>query len=103
MFTVDRKLASPAVRVRRTAGFHFKDVDEQIYRWISQLWQKVNIEVVATALGIRVHVWADQIDEARCVYAEDYVNHKDAVSRRNPSLAAAVDGVTGILAGLGLL
>jgi hypothetical protein len=103
MLAIDRKLASPTVRIRRTAGFHFKDVDEQIHRWISQLCQKVNIEVVATALGIRVHVWADQIDETRYVYAEDYVNHGDAVARRNPSLAAVLAGVTGILADLGLL
>ncbi len=102
MLTVERYWPYPTAPIRRVAGFHFKEVDEQIHRWLSKLWQEVNIEVVATGRGICVHVWTDQLEEMRFVHPQDYVNHRCGAARRNPSFAATVDGVIEILATLGL-
>ncbi len=102
MLTVERNSPSLAVTTRRVAGFP-KEVGKLIHRWISQLPPEVNVDVAATDLGIRLHVWTDRFEEVRYVHPEDYVNDDDPIARKNPSFAASMVGVAEILTGLRLV
>jgi hypothetical protein len=55
MLTVEGNSPGRPDPIRRVAGFP-KGLGEQIHRGVSQLRPEVNIEMAATALGMRIHV-----------------------------------------------
>jgi hypothetical protein len=101
MLTVERNLYKTTAPIRRVSRLHFEDLEKQVYDWICQCPQELNIDVHSMPHGILVRIWNDQFEEERCVHPEDYPNHDDVSARRNPSFAAVVDAVLEILSDLG--